>query len=215
MKNFIKFIAAAMILFSGCSNTNAAIEEKKLSDSAETDILSETSMRENITETNVSGEAATLLYMGQASIRIVTAENKVVYIDPYAGNQYDLSADLILVTHAHFDHNQISKVKNRNPDCIIITQDEALKNGEHQTFDLSYVTVEAVEAGYNDLHDVTDSVGYVLTFSSNGKSVYVTGDTSATEQCRCLRKRKLTTHFSAATAFLTWVWMKPRGAPNR
>ncbi|MBD5146262.1 MAG: hypothetical protein HDT21_10220 [Ruminococcus sp.] len=78
--------------------------------------------------------AGTLLYMGQASIRIVTAENKVIYIDPYAGDFYDLPADLILVTHAHFDHNQISKVESRNPDCIIITQDEALENGEHQVF---------------------------------------------------------------------------------
>ena len=65
-----------------------------------------------------------------------------------------------------------------------------MENGEHQIFDLGYVTVEAVEAGYNDWHDITDSVSYLLTFSSNGKSVYVTGDTSATEQMTLLAEKE-------------------------
>ena len=41
--------------------------------------------------------------------------------------------------------------------------------------------MEAVEAGYNHWHDVGECVGYVLIFS-NGCSIYVTGDTSTTEQ---------------------------------
>ena len=97
---------------------------------------------------------AELLYQGQASIRIVTDEGKVIYIDPYVGEGYDLPADLILVTHSHYDHNGVDRIENRNPDCRIITWKEALQNGEHQVFDLGYVTVEAVEAGYNRWHDV-------------------------------------------------------------
>lgn len=128
-----------------------------------------------------SAAPATLLYQGQASIRIVTGEGKVIYIDPYTGDGYDLPADLILVTHGHYDHNGLDKVPNRNPDCQIITHREAIQDGRHQTFDLGFVTVEAVEAGYNRWHDVADCVGYVLTFS-NGASVYVTGDTSTTKQ---------------------------------
>ena len=141
-----------------------------------------------MTSSVYSGEADTLdrkapklLYQGQASIRVITPENKVIYIDPYAGNGYDMPADLILVTHSHFDHNAVDKIENRNDDCTIITQNEAIKNGEHQIFNLDFVTVEAVEAGYNKWHDVSECVGYVLTFS-NGKSIYVTGDTSTTEQ---------------------------------
>lgn len=124
---------------------------------------------------------AELLYMGQASLRIVTVEGKVIYIDPYAGDQYDLPADLILVTHSHYDHNGTDKVVNRNPECQIITWNEAVVDGIHRTFDLGYVTVEAVEAGYNRWHDVRQCVGYVLTLS-DGISIYVTGDTSKTEQ---------------------------------
>lgn len=51
--------------------------------------------------------------MGQASIRITTEEGRVIYIDPYAGNGYDLAADLILVTREHFDHNAVEKVRSR------------------------------------------------------------------------------------------------------
>lgn len=123
----------------------------------------------------------TLLYQGKASIRIVTGEGKVIYIDPYAGEGYDLPADLILVTHAHFDHSSIDTVQSQNEGCVVITQTEALADGIHQTFDLGFVKVEAVEAGFNSYHDVRECVGYVLTFPG-GRSVYVTGDTSTTAQ---------------------------------
>ena len=134
--------------------------------------------------------AASLLYMGQASIRITTAEGKVIYIDPFSGDDYDLPADLILVTHNHPDHNQVNKIEQRNENCRIITQDEAIVDGVHQVFDLGYVTVEAVEAGYNRNHDPEHCVGYVLTFS-NGKSVYVTGDTSKMPQMETLAEKEI------------------------
>ena len=133
---------------------------------------------------------ASLLYMGQASIRITTREGKVIYIDPYAGDGYELAADMILVTHSHYDHNGMDKVKNRNPGCQIITWKEALAGGQHQTFDFGYVTVEAVEAGYNRWHDVRECVGYVLTLS-DGVSIYVTGDTSTTKQMPELAEKEI------------------------
>lgn len=132
----------------------------------------------------------TLLYQGKASIRIITIEGMVIYIDPYAGDGYDLAADLILVTHGHFDHNDVAKVKNRNKDCRIITHNEAIVGGEHKTFDFDFVTVQSVEAGFNAYHDVNNCVGYVLTFS-DGKSVYVTGDTSTTNQMSEMSKMEI------------------------
>ena len=142
-------------------------------------------------ELPVHTNSPALLYMGHASVRITTAEGKVIYVDPYSGDAYDLPADLILVTHAHADHSQVDKVARRNPGCRIITQDEALAGGVHQTFDLGYVTVEAVEAGYNRNHDAGCCVGYILTFASNGKTVYLSGDTSKTPQMAKLAERKL------------------------
>ena len=147
-------------------------------------------------DTNADAEAkgkkphAKLLYMGHASIRIQTPEGRVIYIDPYAGEGYEPAADLILVTHGHSDHSAVEKVANRNSGCQVITWAEALEGGEHRTFDLDYVKVEAVEAGYNKNHDVSKCVGYILTLS-DGVTVYVTGDTSTTKQMPKLAERKI------------------------
>ncbi|MBQ7566403.1 MAG: MBL fold metallo-hydrolase [Oscillospiraceae bacterium] len=131
-----------------------------------------------------------LLYQGQGSVRIRTAEGKVIYVDPYAGEGYDLPADLILVTHGHRDHNALEKIENRNDGCVTVTQNEALSGGVHQTFDFGFVKVEAVEAGYNKNHDVKSCVGYVLTLT-DGTKVYLSGDTSTTEQMPKLRDMEI------------------------
>lgn len=162
------------------SQTTTSIASSLLSESSDS----------STPETSLPEQAPALLYMGQASIRIVTAEGKVIYIDPYAGDDYDLPADLILVTHGHYDHSAVEKVEKRNADCLTVTHKEAVVDGEHKIFELGYVTVEAVEAGYNNWHDVNECVGYVLTFS-NGRSVYVTGDTSATEQMPELAEKEI------------------------
>ena len=125
--------------------------------------------------------ASRLLYLGHASLRIVTPEGKVIYIDPFAPGDYSLPADLILVTHDHFDHCVYDRIESRADDCQVITQVEALSGGAHQTFELPFVTVQAVEAGNNPNHDLKSCVGYVLTLS-DGVKVYVSGDTSETAQ---------------------------------
>ena len=131
-----------------------------------------------------------LLYMGHASIRITTPEDKVIYIDPFAGEGYEPAADLILSTHDHYDHNAMDLIAGRNDDCRVITRKEALADGEHQTFDLEFATVEAVEAGNNQYHSIDECVGYLVTLT-DGVSVYVTGDTSTTQQMAELADRKI------------------------
>lgn len=141
-------------------------------------------------EENMSALSDKLLYQGHGSLRITTAQGKVIYIDPYAGSGYDLAADLILITHGHSDHTNTDKIKNRNPDCRIITWKEALESGVHQSFDLGFVTVEAVEAGYNRNHNVSECVGYILTLPG-GATVYASGDTSKTKQMASLAGRDI------------------------
>lgn len=155
----------------------------------QTDVTAQTSEQEETTMTD-NTSVSKLLYMGHASLRITTPEGKVIYIDPYAGDGYAPAADLILVTHSHFDHTALDKAANRAPDCRVITWKEALAGGRHQTFDLGYVTVEAVEAGYNRNHSVKECVGYVLTLS-DGVTVYVSGDTSKTKQMPALAEKQI------------------------
>ena len=131
-----------------------------------------------------------LLYQGHGSLRIVTGEGKVIYIDPYAGDGYDLPADLILITHGHQDHTAVNLIKNRNDDCQIITYKEALVNGEYKSYDLGYVTVEAVQAGNNKSHNIRECVGWILTLPGN-ITAYATGDTSATDQMAELAERSI------------------------
>lgn len=166
--------------------TESVTTEQTIPDAA----ASETSGAEASAAEESDTAPSKLLYMGQASIRITTDEGKVIYIDPYVGDGYEPAADLILVTHGHYDHNGVEKVTNRNDDCQIITWKEALKDGAYQTFDLGYVTVEAVEAGYNNYHDVSECVGYVLTLA-DGVSVYLSGDTSTTKQMPLLAEKQI------------------------
>ena len=135
-------------------------------------------------------ERAKLLYQGHGSVRITTPEGKTIYVDPFMGDGYDVPADLILITHSHYDHTQTQLITTKNPDCKTITWAEALAGGTHRSFDFGFVKVEAVEAGYNKNHNVKDCVGYVLTFS-DGVSLYLTGDTSTTKQMPELASRNL------------------------
>lgn len=130
---------------------------------------------------------ATLLYQGHGSYRIVTSNQTVVYIDPFAGEGYDLPADLILVTHQHSDHNQ-TDLPAKKPDCEIITERDALKGRQYNTFQTKGVTVEAVEA-YNKNHSRDGCVGYIVTV--DGITLYASGDTSTTGQMKTFAARKL------------------------
>ena len=130
---------------------------------------------------------AKLLYQGHGSYRITGNDGTVIYFDPYAGTGYDIPADLILVTHQHGDHNQTGLCAKK-PDCVIITEKEALAGGKHNSFTVGSIKIEAVEA-CNKNHPIDKCVGYILTV--DGITVYGAGDTPTTAQMSELASRKL------------------------
>lgn len=130
---------------------------------------------------------AKLLYQGHGSFRLTTDSNKVIYIDPFAGEGYDKPADLILVTHQHHDHNK-TDLPPHSESCVIYQNHDALKNGEYQTADFADVHIEAVEA-YNKNHDPKECVGYLVT--ADNLLLYFSGDTSKTKQMETLAERSI------------------------
>jgi hypothetical protein len=111
----------------------------------------------------------------------------VIYIDPYAGTDYADSADVVLITHQHSDHNKLTLVK-RKATCTVITNADALKSGSYQHFTFDGLIVDAVPA-YNVNHDKSSCVGYVLEF--NGIKLYHAGDTGKITEMADLAPRKL------------------------
>ena len=82
-----------------------------------------------------------LLFQGHGSFRLTTNSDQVIYVDPYAGEGYDVPADLILVTHQHGDHNQVQLCAQK-PDCRIITNAEALAGGKHNTLEVNGIKIQ-------------------------------------------------------------------------
>ena len=123
---------------------------------------------------------AKLFFQGHGSFRLTAGDGRVIYVDPYKGKakDYELPADIILVTHQHGDHNQIKRCVQK-PDCRVITNEEALANDRHNTFDADGIVIQAVEA-MNKNHDPKKCVGYIITL--DGVKIYASGDTSKTKQ---------------------------------
>jgi L-ascorbate metabolism protein UlaG (beta-lactamase superfamily) len=141
---------------------------------------------------------AKLLYQGHGSLRLTSADGTVIYIDPFAGSGYEKPADIILITHQHADHNQTDLVTQK-PGCTVISNEDALAGGKHNTFIVGGIEIEAVEAGYNQGHTPQDSVGFIITI--DGLLLYFAGDTSTTPQMAEFAARKLDYAFLPGDGF--------------
>lgn len=130
---------------------------------------------------------AKLFYQGHSSFRIITDEGKVVFIDPFAGVGYQTPADLVLITHEHYDHNDISLIKTK-PETVVIRSKDALFGGIYREFDECGVHIEAVPA-YNAHHNKSECVGYLLTF--DGIVLYHAGDTDFIPEMKNLVKNHI------------------------
>ncbi|ATW26218.1 MBL fold metallo-hydrolase [Candidatus Formimonas warabiya] len=130
---------------------------------------------------------AKLLYQGHSSIRITSDSGVVIYVDPFVGEGYDQPADIILVTHQHYDHKRID-LPSRKSDCVVIQNWDAMKNGAYQTFSVKGVTITAFPAS-NKNHKRKECVGYIIEV--DGKKLYHAGDTSKIPEMRDLKSLSL------------------------
>ncbi len=131
-----------------------------------------------------------------SSIKI--KEEKVIYIDPFKIDKNYNDADIIFITHDHYDHYSEEDIeKIRKEDTIIIVPkamfEKVLKNGfnkeniieviPNRKYKVEKIRFETVLA-YNinkQFHPKENAwVGYVIEL--NGIKYYIAGDTDITEE---------------------------------
>lgn len=128
-----------------------------------------------------------ITWLGHASFRIDGAQT-TVYLDPWK-LQSAKPADLVCITHSHFDHlsvEDVAKIRTPNtvivgpPDCAAEFGDAFRKILPGEKLTVHDVVVEAVPA-YNvdkDFHPKKNNwVGFIITV--DGVRIYHVGDSDA------------------------------------
>ena len=133
-----------------------------------------------------------------STIRI--SKNKVIYIDPFKIDKDYNDADIVFITHDHFDHyseEDIDKVINENT-TIIIPEELLTKilrkginknavitvesNKEYMVQGIKFETIPAYNTNKTFHPKENDWVGYIITL--DGIRYYIAGDTDITEENR-------------------------------
>jgi L-ascorbate metabolism protein UlaG (beta-lactamase superfamily) len=133
-------------------------------------------------------------WLGHASFRIED-NGKQIYIDPWKLFENAPHADIIFITHSHYDHFSPQDIeKIRNEGTIIVAPTEAAKSIKGdvltvvpgESYEVGGLKVQTV-AAYNlskQFHPKPKNwVGYCITLST-GQKLYHAGDTDATPEMR-------------------------------
>ena len=135
--------------------------------------------------------------LGHSSIKIIN-NDQIIYIDPYKINNYYADADIIFITHNHYDHyskEDIIKIK-QDSTKIIITKDllqETLDLGfiesniiivePSKTYKIENLMFQTIPAyNVNKIFHPKENnwVGYIIEI--NKIKYYIAGDTDITEE---------------------------------
>ena len=134
-----------------------------------------------------------------SSIRI-EGENKIIYIDPYRIKEEKNDADIIFITHSHYDHfseEDILNVKSDNTRIVVTTDllEKTLElgfkkeditvvnpNNSYTVLDIEVNTIPAYNINKQFHPKENNWVGYILKLE--GKRIYIAGDTDITEENR-------------------------------
>ncbi len=196
MRSLVTALGTIAILF--C--VTACNSEKKVENTSN---ISENNldMQETQSQYPILASDSYLTKMGELNITLVghaslifEIKGKVIHVDPYS-KVADYSklpkADLILLTHEHSDHfdlSAIEQIKKENTHFIVsqvcadsLTYGEVLTNGDHTTFEgieilaVPAYNIESKKPDGEYYHPKGRGNGYVLTFGS--EKVYIGGDT--------------------------------------
>lgn len=146
---------------------------------------------------------AKIEWLGHDSFRITSADGKVIYVDPWKLKKGAPQADLILVTHDHFDHLSTDDIKRvRREETVVVTTPtcarklpgpvRAVRPGDKLTargFDIEVVpayNVNKFHAPGQPFHPKeAGHVGFVVTV--DGERIYHAGDTDVIPEMETIR----------------------------
>lgn len=127
-------------------------------------------------------------------------KEQVIYFDPYKINEKYNDADIIFITHSHYDHfseEDILKVKKEETKIVVpedlynknfeLKFDEAnilivKPNEEYEVNNIKFKTIPAYNVNKNFHPKTNNWVGYIITLDN--VSYYIAGDTDITEENR-------------------------------
>ena len=123
---------------------------------------------------------------------------KVIYIDPYKIKGINNDADLIFITHEHYDHysiEDINKIKKSNTRFIVpksmknrliidrISENDIISvdvKNKYNVDDIEFETIPAYNINKNFHPKNNNWVGYIINI--NNIKYYIAGDTDMTEE---------------------------------
>ena len=137
-------------------------------------------------------------WLGHASIKF-NKGNKVIYVDPFRINMEYKDADIIFVTHNHYDHysyEDIVKVMKEDTN-LVITEDlydtvseysnaiGVVPNKDYEIDGIKFSTVGAYNVNKNFHPKDNNWVGYIIELE--GIKYYIAGDTDINEDNKLVK----------------------------
>jgi L-ascorbate metabolism protein UlaG (beta-lactamase superfamily) len=130
-------------------------------------------------------------HLKQSTIRIQSNKNEVIYFDPIQINGTPGDADVIFISHSHYDHFSVEDIKKlakmdtvlvMPEDCVKAAKEAGLTNSvtvrpsrSYEVKGLKFNTVPAYNINKHFHKKESNWVGYVVNI--NDTSYYFAGDT--------------------------------------
>ena len=132
----------------------------------------------------------------QSSIRINMG--KILYFDPFKINDKKCDADIILITHDHYDHFDIDSINNIKNDNTIIIAPNSIKDkfdnikcnnyiflNPNEEINIDNINIKTI-LSYNNQKQFhpreKNYLGYIVTY--NNITYYIAGDTDNTKEAQ-------------------------------